>query len=80
MLTTAKVKANLSKTQKKCAICGSRLNPASREPCLDHNHETGEVRELLCRRCNCLIGYARESPEILLSAVAYLKKHERGIF
>ena len=45
---------------------GSRLH-------VDHCHETGTVRGLLCQRCNLLIGHADECVERLRSAVEYLE-------
>jgi hypothetical protein len=65
-----------------CAIC---KKPETRKRmglihdlAVDHNHTTGAVRELLCHACNVLIGYARENPEILRAAVAYLERHNGG--
>ena len=40
---------------------------------VDHNHETNEVRGLLCGSCNAAIGLLKDSPLILESAVAYLE-------
>ena len=63
-----------------CAICKQpethtwRGKP--RELSVDHDHSTGEIRRLLCHRCNTLIGLAREDINILLSAVEYLKIKE----
>lgn len=45
---------------------------------VDHNHETGEVRGLLCNSCNRLLGFAGDSKERLKRAVVYLK--ERGSY
>lgn len=45
------------------------------KPCLDHNHQTGALREFLCSRCNAMIGMARESKAVLFAAVQYLEKH-----
>jgi len=60
------------KTQnEKCAICDKLMD----RPCIDHNHETGKVRELLCVQCNSMIGNAKESTATLYSAVRYLEKH-----
>lgn len=67
-----------------CAICGtegtsdviphhvraatgaSRLN-------IDHCHETGKVRGLLCNLCNTGIGHLKDSPDLLRAALRYLE-------
>jgi hypothetical protein len=41
---------------------------------IDHCHQTGKVRGLLCRKCNFLIGQANDDPKILLEAVRYLER------
>ncbi len=56
----------------RCAIC--RQKPRSKNLAVDHDHETGEVRGLLCTRCNHkLLGSAHDKADILLRAAAYLK-------
>lgn len=42
---------------------------------IDHSHETGMIRELLCSRCNNALGGFYDNPTILEKAIAYLKKH-----
>jgi hypothetical protein len=42
---------------------------------VDHNHETGAVRGLLCSHCNYVIGYARENIETLRETIKYLEKY-----
>ena len=62
----------------KCAICGEKMTPRGREKtsaCVDHNHQTNEVRGLLCRLCNHGIGNLKDSPSVLQSAVKYLLKN-----
>jgi len=39
---------------------------------IDHCHDTGRVRGLLCNNCNALLGMAKDRPEILDAAKAYL--------
>jgi len=65
----------------KCAICGDAMVPRGRKSnaaCVDHNHETNEVRGLLCRACNHGIGNLKDSPLVLQSAIKYLT--ERGFY
>lgn len=59
----------------KCAIC---LKPdKKRSLSLDHNHETGAIRALLCTKCNTMLGAADESAEILTAAMVYLERHKK---
>jgi hypothetical protein len=54
-----------------CAICGV-LPPENGSLHVDHDHETGRVRGLLCFSCNGGIGQFQEDPLILRAAVRYL--------
>ena len=40
---------------------------------IDHNHETGAFRGVLCLKCNSLLGMASDSVDVLYAAVKYLK-------
>lgn len=53
-----------------CAIC--KAPRGWRRLALDHNHQTGTVRGMLCYRCNMGLGYFRDDPELLARAGAYL--------
>lgn len=61
-----------------CAICGEpeiRTIRGARTPLIvDHCHESGEVKGLLCYRCNLALGYFRERPALLRSAAGYLER------
>lgn len=60
-----------------CLICGKKetkrngygIQPLS----VDHNHRTGEVRGLLCNKCNSMIGFCDENPFILIKMIKYLR-------
>jgi hypothetical protein len=54
-----------------CAICKNKLT----KPHVDHNHETGKVRGLLCKPCNQGIGFLRDSIEILNNAINYISSN-----
>ena len=61
-----------------CMVCGLELS-GDRYTHVDHSHATGQVRGLLCKPCNNLIGFARDNIQTLKNAVEYLKgetKHE----
>lgn len=54
-----------------CNICGAQPEEPLR---VDHNHETGAVRGLLCRNCNVALGLMQDSPERLQQALSYLQR------
>jgi len=56
-----------------CAICGIHQQELKVRLAVDHNHDTGEVRGLLCRPCNTAIGLLKEDKENLLAAIRYLE-------
>ncbi len=56
-----------------CAIC-----KLQKPLVVDHDHNTGLVRGLLCQECNRAIGVFKDSPPLLQSAVSYLRKAHRG--
>lgn len=62
-----------------CAICfvsgKGRGRGILRTLCVDHCHETGRVRGLLCADCNTSIGLMRENITALKSAINYLTIH-----
>ena len=61
----------------RCAICQYVMKPRGRTKdaaAVDHNHETGEVRGLLCRGCNHGIGNLKDDPEVLRRAINYLEQ------
>jgi hypothetical protein len=60
-----------------CACCGKHESDFKRGLHVDHDHETGQVRALLCTRCNPGLGYFGDSIELLEMAVLYLKKFKK---
>jgi hypothetical protein len=56
----------------KCPICGKMVEPSGKRFHIDHNHETGIIRGLLCSKCNMGIGIFDEDISRLKSAITYL--------
>lgn len=53
-----------------CAICG---NTSKKRLCVDHNHDTGEVRKLLCNKCNAGLGQFCDDAALLDRAAEYIR-------
>lgn len=87
-ITLEQYNAMLAEQGGACAICGepptiigyrpSRRPGRPTRPILvvDHDHETGKIRGLLCIHCNRGIGFLKDSPDIVRFALKYLE--ERG--
>ncbi len=56
-----------------CAIHLCRAQGLTRALAVDHNHETGEVRGLLCVTHNQALGWARDNPDVFDSLAEYLR-------
>lgn len=55
-----------------CAICGTDTPNGQGRFHLDHCHDTGKIRGLLCHSCNLAIGYFRDNIATIQSAIKYL--------
>jgi nitrate/TMAO reductase-like tetraheme cytochrome c subunit len=69
----------VDKQGNKCAICNEEESSTYRKVkikklSVDHCHNTGEVRGLLCSSCNRGIGYLRDNVDLLKNAINYLSK------
>jgi hypothetical protein len=56
-----------------CAICGMSEEPDGRRLSIDHCHDTGDVRGILCNGCNNGIGSFGDKIEPMMKAIEYLK-------
>ena len=55
-----------------CVICG--LPPKDDKLVVDHDHETGIIRGIICRRCNLGLGHFNDDPALIARALEYLLK------
>ena len=61
-----------------CAICKIHEAKLDRQLSVDHCHNTGKVRELLCNPCNTSLGQLKENKETLLAMIEYIEKHNES--
>lgn len=64
-----------------CAICGKDIslevsNTKKKKAHVDHCHQTGKVRGLLCTKCNTLLGMAEDNKDTLQNAILYLDRSQ----
>lgn len=63
-----------NQSEERCEICNLKIKSL----CLDHCHKTGQLRGFLCNNCNTGLGSFKDSPELMIKAIKYLKKHFTG--
>lgn len=65
-----------------CAGCGEHKektgNGNGRRDvlCVDHDHITDQIRELLCIKCNSILGLSNDNIELLENMITYIEKHK----
>lgn len=61
-----------------CGLCHLPFDLTSKmsSPALDHDHDTGLLRDFVHQSCNLGIGFLRDNPELCRLAAAYLEQHK----
>lgn len=61
-----------------CEICSRPLLEirGSKGAAVDHDHATGKVRDILCGRCNSVIGFCEEDVTLMQKFIGYVEKHK----
>ena len=62
----------------KCAICQTDFSEFSKRPFVDHDHNTGKVRALLCGPCNVKVGYVETEGAWRNSVLAYIAQYKES--
>lgn len=62
----------VKKQNGRCAICSEAF---SKTPHVDHDHQTGQIRGLLCLPCNTGLGFFQDSVVLLAHAIVYLEEN-----
>lgn len=63
------------KTMGSCEICGTDWQEGQHKLCIDHDHNTGKIRGVLCKPCNHVLGHSYDNIDTLESAISYLKRN-----
>ena len=77
-LTVEQYNIMLSEQNGTCGIC-KLVCLTGRRLAVDHCHDTGRVRGLLCSNCNRGNGMLKESPKNLAASLRYLAKHGKAL-
>lgn len=76
--TLAQLDAMYAASNGCCQICGGVQqgfkNGKPKNLAIDHCHKTGNVRGLLCTKCNTALGHFNDDPALLMRAIDYLTK------
>ena len=67
-LALEEVEAMAASQDHRCAICNEKKRLH-----IDHDHETGRVRGLLCVHCNSGLGQFADSPKMMFLGIRYLE-------
>ena len=70
-LSPAEYKAMFESQDWKCSICTEPLTDAV----VDHCHDTGNTRALLCQGCNKALGFFKDNPELMERGAQYVREH-----
>ncbi len=63
-----------------CAICGkpeiaTDKSGVVKRLAVDHDHDSGKIRGLLCFKCNSMVGFVQDDSDIFLKVSDYLRRH-----
>lgn len=74
-MTVNQFDAMTAQQRGRCAACGKQTKLV-----LDHDHETGDIRGLICNPCNLALGFAEDSIKRLRELTVYLVTHKGRLF
>jgi hypothetical protein len=62
----------------RCALCETHQSELKKSLAVDHDHDTGAIRGLLCHNCNVGLGNLKDSAELLIKAAEYVSTRAFG--
>jgi hypothetical protein len=77
-ISIAEYREMLQMQDGRCGLCGAdspgKQTGTDKKMYVDHDHQSGKVRGLLCSRCNVGLGMFRDDPELMRRAAEYIEK------
>ena len=76
-LSIGEFEKKLVEQDNKCGCCGDEFEfegKKSKAPCVDHDHKTLQVRDILCSRCNIALGHIKDCAKRAAKLLEYLLK------
>ena len=70
-LTEEEYTTLINRSQGLCEVCN---NPMGDKRCIDHDHKTGEIRGVLCNKCNTALGLVGDDVATLTKLIQYLER------
>jgi hypothetical protein len=74
-ITVERMNQLLQSQDSRCAICRAVFTGT---PHVDHCHQSGVVRGLLCSKCNTGLGLFQDNETRLFNAIDYLRRHDKA--
>lgn len=74
-LTVDQYEAKLKEQNGCCAVCKKHSSEFKRRLAVDHNHQTGQIRGLLCVNCNNGLGCLKEDVKIIKDMIVYIEAY-----
>lgn len=72
-LTVDEMNELLEQAGDSCQICHSQFGEVTTGKCIDHCHDTGKVRGIICNKCNVAIGLLGNNVEVVKGLLGYLE-------
>lgn len=75
-ITQATYDSMLAEQDGRCGVCRTLFPGGMGSFCVDHCHETGQIRKLLCVNCNTALGRVNDDPNLLEALAVYVRSFQ----
>jgi hypothetical protein len=75
-ITLEQYDEKLIQQNRQCSICGLTPEENGKALAVDHDHDTGKIRDLLCNNCNVVVGFLNERIDLCDKVKDYISRHK----